>query len=527
MIIHNKYIPLDKLENSTQEINNDNSNLNDNTNRININIWKQIIRNYLSNHIEENQNMQKNTLSRGLLIILRQIKMLNFDSNDNLSGKYIFECFIEKGKGNKISNKIIINEKNMIFNMVNNSECLINYKYYNKDNNILFFTLSNENNEELFAFKLNINNIDLLNPIRLEIHSYKSSINSNIAVLEISLIKYNDSFLNDDYCNLYLSLFSPNEYKIDNIINTKFLELNNFPKIFNLKEEKENKEEILCRNIYNNYQEKLPLIYQFNLNRYFLCDNKSYNEKINEETISEIKKIINELFVFSGTEKYYIDDIIKWFKEKKDKFNNMTIMEILIYLYLDNNLMNQNGNDILYNLFCFSSLNNKLNTVTISSLIELIYCLYKKYSIYFSYKDVKNMVNYFFQKDKYPSIKSVLIFNNQDNEKIQEIINNKNRYEIKNKSNYINNILNYIDITDDFIYVMNNFGEICQMNGINNRFDRNPQSKNNVILILKIILYNLFLNKSNNKNDYDYQLYDCIVIEYLKEYTNEEFYFSF
>ena len=138
------------------------------------------------------------------------------------------------------------------------------------------------------------------------------------------------------------------------------------------------------------------------------------------------------------------------------------------------------------------------------------------------------MVNYFFQKEKYPSIKNVIIFNSQEINKIKEIISNKNRYEIKNKINNINNRINYIDITDDFFYIMNNFEEICKICGIyNNRLDLNPQSKNNVILILKIILSRLFLNDHNENNNLDYQLYNFIVIDYLKEYTNEEFYFSF
>ena len=285
----------------------------------------------------------------------------------------------------------------------------------------------------------------------------------------------------------------------------------------------------MFKNIYNTYHERLPLIYQFYLDKNFLGDNKSYKEKISNETITEIKRIINELFVFDGKEKYVIDEIIKLFKDKKGKNNSITIMEILIYLYLDNNIMNQNGNDILYNLFCFSSLNNKKNIVTISSIIELIYSLYKKYSIYYSYSDVKRMVNFFFQKEKYPSIKSVLIFNYDNIDKIKDIINNKNRYDIKNKINIINNVINYIDITEDFIFIINNFEEICKINGLNhNKLDMNPQSKNNIILILNIILYNLFLtNNKNNDNIYDYNNYNYIVIEYLKEYTNEEFYFSF
>ena len=534
LIIHNKYIPEDNLENKTQ-INKSDYNLNDNTNRININIWKFIIRNYLDNHDEESKNVQKNVLSRGVMIYLKEIKILNFDNKNriNFTGKFNLDCYIEKGQGKKINKKILINEKGIIYNSENNSLCSINYKYSYKDNNYILFSLSqyNENgdynnNEELFQFRINLNNINLLKPLRLEIHSHKSSINSNIGILELSILKYNDFVLGDDYCNLYLSLFSPTDYKIDNVINKKYLQINNFPKLnFLNNNQYDNNEEIFCQNIFNDYHEKLPLIYQYYLDRYFLYDNKCYKEKINNDILNEIKGIINELFVFNPNELYFIDDILKWFKEKKDKYNKMTIMEILIYLYLDNNLMNQNGSDILYNLFCFSSLNNKKNIVTISSLIELIYCLYKKYSIHFTYNHVKNMVNYFFQKEKYPSIKNVLICNFQDIEKIGEIIKNKNKYNIRSKFNTIENGINYIDITDDFIYVMSNFEEICQINDMNNKLDMNPQSKNNVVLIIKIILYDIFLN--NNKNNLDYTTYDFVVIEYLKEYTNEEFYFSF
>ena len=528
LIILNKYTNIEKSdEDNSESI----DNLNDNTNRININIWKYIIRNYLESHAKKIENVQKKDSNRGVLMILREIKIMNFDRKKIffINGKFNIECYSEKGKGNKIYNKIFINEKGLIYNINNSSECLINFKYSYKDNNILLFSLLNENNREIFRFKLNINNINLLKPLRLQIHSFNSFVESNFAILEISILKYNDFILNDDYCNLYLSLFSPNDYTIDNVIKQKLLEINNTPKINIFKKSIENEEENICKNISNNYHEKLPLIYQFYLDKYFLFLKKSFKEKLSENTYIEIKKIINELFVFNNNEKSYIDDIVKWFKDEKEKYNGMTIMEILIYLYLDNNIMNQNGNDILYNLFCFSSLNNKRNIVTISSIIELVYSLYKKYSIYFPYNEVASMVNYFFQKEKYPSIKSVLLCNFQDIDKIREIIHNKNRYDIKNKVNNINDIINYIDITDNFIYVMKNFEEICKIYDINdNKLDMNPQSKNNVILILKIVIFNLFfLDKKNNNNSYDYNLYDFIVIEYLKEFTNEEFYFSF
>ena len=61
LIIHNNYIPIDKEENLKDEGSEaeKNSNLNDNTNRININIWKYIIRIYLEKLNEDNKNIQK------------------------------------------------------------------------------------------------------------------------------------------------------------------------------------------------------------------------------------------------------------------------------------------------------------------------------------------------------------------------------------------------------------------------------------------------------------------------------------
>ena len=268
------------------------------------------------------------------------------------------------------------------------------------------------------------------------------------------------------------------------------------------------------KNITNIYHKNVPLIYQYYLDRNFLCSNKKFNLIKDEKFLIEIKKIIKELFVINGNknENYYIEKIINLF-EKENKFNNITIMEILIFIYLDNDINNVNMNDILYNLYNFTMFSNKNNICTISNLVELVYIIYKKYSIFYEYKQIKNMVNYYFQKEKYSTIKNVFIYKIRN---IEEISNSKE--------------IHYYDITSKFLFYYNNFSEICDKFIYYNKSDLNPQSKNNVILILKIILYELFIQTEENKNKKeknDLLELGFIGIEYCKEYTNEKLFFYF
>ena len=77
-----------------------------------------------------------------------------------------------------------------------------------KDDSNLIISLCNTNGkeEELFIFQLNIDSIELLKPIRLEIHSNKSFIESAVAILEISTMKYYDFLLSDDFVHTDVGL---------------------------------------------------------------------------------------------------------------------------------------------------------------------------------------------------------------------------------------------------------------------------------------------------------------------------------
>ena len=524
--------------------------LNNNTNIINVSLWKDKIRNFLNKYSNKenvlntypNNNKNNDTSThKGILMIFRQIKIFKFFNDKqsdviDINGEIEINIFLEKSKfnnKNKLNQKIIIDKQGNI--LINEKEdkfsyCLLDYKYHSKDDNNLIITLKKDK-QELFKFKININNINLLNPIKLEIHSYESFIESTIAILEISLIKYYTFLLSDEYCNLYLSFFSPNEFKIDNIINSEYLELKNIPNISELiYEERINRkfEDLLHENIIDKYHKELCLIYQYYLDRNFLCSNKKFNTIKNEQLSNETKNIIKELFLINGDKNLYAEKIINLI-ENENKSNKITIMEILIGLYLDNDIMNLNMNDILYNLYKFTMIANKKNICTISNIVELIYIIYKKYSIFYEYRQVKNMVNYFFQKEKYSFIKNVSIYNKSN--KIDNLINNKNINfnVIKNKFSNIKKIIDYIDVTSEFLFIFNNFSEICNMFDLYNKSDLNPQSKNNVILILKMILFDIFINNNENseKKKYDKDSYDFIVIEFHKEYTYEELFFSF
>ena len=524
--------------------------LNNNTNIINVSLWKDKIRNFLNKYSNKenvlntypNNNKNNDTSThKGILMIFRQIKIFKFFNDKqsdviDINGEIEINIFLEKFKfnnKNKLNQKIIIDKQGNI--LINEKEdkfsyCLLDYKYHSKDDNNLIITLKKDK-QELFKFKININNINLLNPIKLEIHSYESFIESTIAILEISLIKYYTFLLSDEYCNLYLSFFSPNEFKIDNIINSEYLELKNIPNISELiYEERCNRkfEDLLHENIIDKYHKELCLIYQYYLDRNFLCSNKKFNTIKNEQLSNETKNIIKELFLINGDKNLYAEKIINLI-ENENKSNKITIMEILIGLYLDNDIMNLNMNDILYNLYKFTMIANKKNICTISNIVELIYIIYKKYSIFYEYKQVKNMVNYFFQKEKYSFIKNVSIYNKSN--KIDNLINNKNINfnVIKNKFSNIKKIIDYIDVTSEFLFIFNNFSEICNMFDLYNKSDLNPQSKNNVILILKMILFDIFINNNENSENkkYDKDSYDFIVIEFHKEYTYEELFFSF
>ena len=542
--IRNVYSYLkNNFKNFSLTIQNNSTNFfNDKTNRINILLWKEKIRNSLNKYANKENKKEKKKSNRGLIIIFREIKILNFknynekkefvligESEINLYSKN--EKYLKNEK--EINKKIRINEKGNIYNFDKNDKyCLIDYKYHLKDDSNLIISLCNTNGkeEELFIFQLNIDSIELLKPIRLEIHSNKSFIESAVAILEISTMKYYDFLLSDDYCKLYLSFFSPNEFQIDSIIKSKYLEFKNIPNISELITEENgyNKiEDILCENIHKIYNEKLSLIYKYYLERNFLCSNKKFYLDKDDTIFEEIKIIINELFLINGSNEI-TEKIINLIKNENN-VNNITIMEILICIYLDNDIMNLNMNDILHNLYDFTMIKNKKNICTISNVVELVYILYKKYSVFYEYKQVKNMVNYFFKKEKFSFIKSVLIFNKAAYDKTEQLFHNNNNDNIKQKYRDIKNIIDVIDITFDFIFIYDNFFELSDIFNLYNRLDLNPQSKNNVILILKIILYDIFIrNKENNLHkQYDYNSFDFIIIEYYKEFTSEEIFFSF
>ena len=70
------------------------------------------------------------------------------------------------------------------------------------------------------------------------------------------------------------------------------------------------------------------------------------------------------------------------------------------------------------------------------------------------------MINYYFKKEKFPIIKNVLIYIKTN--KAEKIFNNEYSNDASNKIKNLKNIIEYIDITSKFIFIYNNFAEICE-----------------------------------------------------------------
>ena len=111
---------------------------------------------------KENNNKNQN---KGILMILREIKILNFSDFNDKKEIYIFlgeseiNIYSEKNKElsdlKKFRKKININDKGNILSFEENeSYCLIDYKYHYKNDNFLIISFCN-NGKELFKFKLN------------------------------------------------------------------------------------------------------------------------------------------------------------------------------------------------------------------------------------------------------------------------------------------------------------------------------------------------------------------------------------
>ena len=488
-----------------------------NEGKINIDKWKKVINKnieIIQNDLNINDN---NKLINGILFIVKKVFHLNNEKTIKLNNQKI-SYYVNK---NNISYGNLIIRDNGYINFIDNDKSIFNIKYINEQEEKLFIQIGNEK-DEIFIFEINLNNIDLLNPISIQIQS-SNVINNIISIIEIVLMKYPSIHLNNNEINdIYIYFFSHSNFHIDFILKDKLYQLNKNEKIKSkINYEKNN----LIYSLLNENSNKLPNIYMYYLKRNIFPFDENYkllnNTKDYYNKILKLTEILTELFnIENKNGKEIAKLIIDWYLSSN---NNITIIEILYSIFLDHCSNNININDILYNLFCLCSLENKNSFVKISSIINFIYCLYKKFCFNFSYYEISYMVNYYFKKEKYCSIKNVIVFNKNNLKEVKDFIYDNNQY---------NNDINLLgiksqifqDITHEFIYNLNNiysiYKEIEEIYGKKNKkflYILNNNSKDNILLILNYIYI---------KNGFFDETYDSIIIEYNKEYSNEEFYFK-
>ena len=478
-----------------------------NNKRINIEKWKQIIFQNL-NHKDNNIN----DLNNGILFIVKKVFLINNDKNIHYINNKKISSYVNKNK--IIFGNIIINENGYVL-FLDSEKNIFNVKYLNNSKKEkLYIKIGNEE-KEIFKFKINLQNIDLLNPINLQIPS-KNIIGENlICIIEIVLLKYSLEIINDEISDLNLFFFSNPNFEIDNIMKDKLYQLNNIEKI------KDNKINFQSQNpiftLLNNITFKLPRLYIYYIKRNIFSYSSNYRIN-NKNLIIKLQAILTQLFnIENNVGLEFAKKIIFWYFNSN---NNISFLEILFSIIIEHCPNNLNINDILYNLFSICSLENKHHTIKLSNAINFIYSLYKKFCLNFTYYDVSYMVNYYFKKEKYSSIKNVIVFNRKNLNEIKNYLYD-NEYI---KTNLENKINLYQDITNEFCFNLNNlysvYKEVEKIKNIKNKnfpFNLNRNSLDNILFILNYIYI---------KNGFSNENFDIILIEYNKEFSNEEFYFK-
>ena len=488
-----------------------------NENKINIDKWKKVI-NKKIDIIQNDLNFNdKNKLVNGILFIVKKVFHLNNEKTIKLNNQKI-SYYVNK---NNISHGNIIIRNNGYVNFIDNDKSIFNTKYINEQKEKLCIQIGNEK-DEIFIFEINLKNIDLLNPISIQIQS-NNVIENIFCIIEITLMKYYSPHLNHNEINdIYSTFFSHSNFHIDFIMKDKLYQLNNNEKIKNKMNYENNN---FIYSFLKENSNKLPNIDIYYLKRNIFHFDENYkilNNNNNKILKIKLTEILTELFNLENKNgKEIAKLIIEWYLSSN---NNITILEILYSIFLDHCSNNININDILYNLFCLCSLENKNSFVNISSIINCIYCIYKKFCFNFSYYEISYMVNYFFKKEKYCSIKNVIVFNKNNLKEVKDFIYDKNQYNKDIKSFLRNKSQLFQDITTEFIYNLNNiysiYKEVEEINGTKNKnisYTLNNNSKDNILFILNYIYI---------KKGFLDETYDSIILEYNKEFSNEEFYFK-
>lgn len=425
----------------------------------------------------------------GLIIEIKRI----FGIGDVEIGN-VFECRISLEEENKKQMKCICDKEGYCYE---GNEINIEYNSPLKAKYIVIeITCRNDGYCCYFA---DLEQIDFFDMQKIQLMPIKTNLkNMNIGI-EVSMMKYISKITNNDLFEIYHFLFSSYTLKqinLDTSTALSFLNKNG-------------------TSIANKVSNNSFLINQLQNGIQFYLRLNIFNEhiRLSYKDISKKESLINILSkLFPETSKQdpsFINSIIDTLSLSN---SDITLNEIFLnILFKDENITNIN--DLLYNIFtiaCFSNPTFSLTTITYNSLLNMIQLLYKKAKIFFPSSEIVKMINYSYEKELFPHIKNVFVFNSSNLKLIKDILYDKNIYvkDIMTILNIKEKTTPYQDITNEFITAYNNY-------------------KNLDIRITYDFLLDLLKEIIVKNNYFTNEKYDAIVIHYVNSFSSDEYMFKF
>lgn len=337
---------------------------------------------------------------------------------------------------------------------------------------ISLFTFSKDRsiNPEFFSsFALNLNNIDIMRPIK---HFVESNDRFNKTKIELGIFKYSKVGVSTDRNLLFRSIFTQPQILYSNKVFNEIHEIsedsisdigayntcirNEDSKIlkkfvqssfFTEKEEQLSfqETEFIRHNIELFERFKFSSIVNkenndtFNFERFaktmdlselkklgrveFLNKNEKKLEKLNLDELSEENKKLfinlqNILLTIYSKEQTEI--VIDWLRSGETTLEEVLFSSVLV------DTSSVTIQDKLKLLFDFASLQNKLiynkEMINEEKLKNVIYSLYKRFMINFTKNDSDRMIDYILSRENLHNIPQVILFNDEDYSKIQNLL---------------------------------------------------------------------------------------------------------
>ena len=449
-------------------------------------------------YFQGTNNYEDSNSFMGICLQISNLKQIYNNENNDID-EYILEISFGKESNRIDSNygkaKYDINFDNQKNEIITIQDLFFENQFQNdKSPQYIHFILFDKNNNKRANFSYKILNYE---PMKLSKITLENNDEINKFFLEFVLFKYNTKAISADEIALFNNIFSPPEYYNSKKIEEKLYSYSVSGYYFNKEISKIIQNENNSRNLLLSNLEldknMVQIFTKLNNNSEnedcYICKkiiNKRKNNNFDEKISQKILEIINICFETDIT-----NIIKKWFAD-----TNISFEEVLYSIILVNKSI-ISINEKLHLLFSLGQMRDKLllNTdlISVDKLKEMIYSLYKRFRIYFSKSDIERMVDYLLKDERLFNVKYVFIHNNNDKEKINEIIYNKDYYESKlDKHKKIFEIY-FDEISKEFNIFLNH---------LNNHYNISVFSPKLIQYIFNSILTNKDLKKyeSNNFN---------------------------